>query len=273
MILIFVTRVNSSLDIFPIGASTIPYEYRLRFKNHLDFDYVIESSFTEVNNAEGSQLTVEGNEDIDNLYSHNTREFLNFRSRASSRYFSLNTRNEGNFLKRAEILSHPWTLENFKVLELRQDQSGNDYKALTVTSKLNKPVVDIAFTISNNKSASSEESLLSCDYKITWKSIPNGYIWRKCARKNESDYTRIAYFSKQRRWNFKFQSVDEDINYGQLEYIGSMWNYYAREIIVSESAPFPPIIPAIYTAYCDYLYYLRRNYGRHQWDGMNDFGA
>ncbi|CAG8791681.1 10139_t:CDS:1, partial [Acaulospora morrowiae] len=128
---IFVYAIDPQYPSRPADTSMIPYEYQLRYKSHWGHSYVVESSVTEFD-EDDRQVQ---NKRMDNKHSTNIEPKLNFNSRASSRYFKAskgdysNSQNscrcQAKLTKRAEIVAHQLTLENFKVFEFRYDRSGN----------------------------------------------------------------------------------------------------------------------------------------------------
>ncbi|CAG8696598.1 9357_t:CDS:2, partial [Acaulospora morrowiae] len=61
-------------------------------------------------------------------------------------------------------------------------------------------------------------------------------------------------------WGLDFWNLDQSVKYGYSTKTSFWWNLNTREIFVNPSAPFPPILPSIYTV-C-YGYVLRSSDNR-----------
>ncbi|CAG8764914.1 1795_t:CDS:2, partial [Acaulospora morrowiae] len=76
---------------------------------------------------------------------------------------------------------------------------------------------------------------------------------RKCKYDGEEDFTKVSYFRGSPPWGLNFWNLDESVKYGYSTQTGFWWNLNKREIFVNSSAPFPPILPSIYTACYGYV--------------------
>ncbi|CAG8585877.1 6615_t:CDS:2 [Scutellospora calospora] len=230
--LIIAIFLNSSLAYSNLSTdvSKIPYDYRLRYKTFLAYDLVIEGYPTEFKSDDSTN---------DNK--------MNYGS------------NQPELVKYAEIIVPYWTYGNFNVIEFRYYPNGSIIPVLTVNSRIDGYLtneIDIVFTASDNNSTLGLEA---CQYRISWTWLFNGYIWRQCKKDDDdSDFKKIAYFKGHAAWGLTFLSVDEKIKYGYSSASLFFWNLYARDIFIDPTAPFPPIIPALYTAYYNYLERLRQ---------------
>lgn len=118
------------------------------------------------------------------------------------------------------------------------------------------PPVIISFTNSTPTSDDPLEMKL-CEYKLTWTILLNGHISRKCQKKGEKDYVQVSYVKGESIFatsffGFKFYSPDQSSNFGHIDGI-HLFDMNARAIYVEQNAPFPPIIPALFAAYFDFI--------------------
>ncbi|CAG8553586.1 80_t:CDS:2 [Gigaspora margarita] len=161
------------------------------------------------------------------------------------------------FIKYAEIVVPYWTYGNFNVIEFKHNPNGTIFPVSTVTSKIDAYLtneVEILFTVANV----ADLGLEFCEYRISWTWMFNGYIWRRCEKNNESIFKQVAFFKGHPAWGLTFLSVDENINYGYSTRSAFFWDLYVRDVFIDSTAPFPPIIPSLYTAYFDYLERIRQ---------------
>jgi len=228
VVLIFVTPHSNSDMSLPSDISNIPYQYMLSHKSYLHFGYLIETLPVELNDDEQSEYVLLG-----------------------------------------EIISiSPWTLGNYEVHEYRKNISiGELFPVKTVNSSLNFWMNDvhISFIKSHFDSHAFNDTDLTnlmvpelCDYKITWNWIFNGNLYRKCDLSGETIYTHISYVEGSTAWGLTFWSPDGDV-YAKTSITEYWWNMNRRDVEVSPLAPFPPVIPAIYTAYYDTIQRNREN--------------
>ncbi|CAG8632131.1 1218_t:CDS:2 [Funneliformis caledonium] len=162
----------------------------------------------------------------------------------------------------AEIISTStsWTFGEYEVREYRHNNtSGNMFPVKTVTSSL-KDNAYVSFKTSSD--ANSTESLdpATCDYMISLTDTLTGYIYRKCANSHELDYTKISNVKGSTTWGLTFYDGDEI--YALTSETQYWWNMNRRDVVVTTSAPFPQVIPAIYTAYYDTIQHIRDTKGR-----------
>ncbi|CAG8536542.1 7902_t:CDS:2 [Rhizophagus irregularis] len=165
----------------------------------------------------------------------------------------------------------------YEVQEFRYDKDGKfTHKVLTtlchiefgLSSLWSAPDVDIQFTtyppLNLTKKLTLQESMKYCKWKISWTIIMNGYIHKLCPKNlnitennntgsfDSQDYEKVAYFKGFEFFGFTFLSLDSKINYGYTT-IPNILNMMSRSVYITKDAPFPPIIPAIYTAYYNFI--------------------
>ncbi|CAG8728368.1 26686_t:CDS:2 [Dentiscutata erythropus] len=217
-----VTNNSISYSNLPTDVSKIPYDYKLRFKSFWEYNYIIEGYPTEFNGE---------------------------------------SNNQPEFIKYAEIVVPYWTYGNFNVIEFRYHSNGSVSSVSTVTSRIDGYLtndVDILFTVSDDD---VDFGLKSCEYRISWTWLFNGYILRRCKKVNETVFNLVAFIRGHPAWGLNFLSVDEKIKYGYSSRAAFFWNLYVRDVYVDPAAPFPPIIPTLYTAYYNYLERIRQRKG------------
>ncbi|CAI2170134.1 19649_t:CDS:2 [Funneliformis geosporum] len=202
----------------PSDISMIPYQYQLSFKSHWYFGYLIET------------LPIEFKDE------------------------------QPEYILLAEIISisTSWTFGDYEIHEYRHnDTSGKMFPVKTVNSSL-KDDAYVSFKTKNTSSDEKSTELLNpatCDYIFSLTATLRGYIFRKCALANETDYTKISYVKGSTTWGLTFYNGDEI--YASTSETQYWWNMNRRDIVVTTSAPFPQVIPAIYTAYYDTIQHIR----------------
>ncbi|CAG8564400.1 11469_t:CDS:2 [Diversispora eburnea] len=210
--------------------SLIPYEYQLSHRHYYTvnsrYDYIITS-------LSGTPML-----------------YINSTSKEIEEIVSTNS----TFELALEV-SKSWKLFTPAYYEVQEDRylsDGSSYKVVTVSASYTSwiyfawgPPITIKFKVTDQLNPLDPLNLTQCEYQFTWTWIMNGYVNRKCP--NEDDLTEISYVSGSSLFGFYFWNPDETIIYGystipNLDPLG-----------LYESAPFPPIIPALYTAYYEYL--------------------
>ncbi|KAF0426407.1 hypothetical protein F8M41_006192 [Gigaspora margarita] len=115
MVVLFITVITSSSFPYPnlpIDVSEIPQEYRFRYKDILDYNYIIEGYPTEFNGG---------------------------------------TDNQPEFIEYAEIEAvRNWTDRNFNVIEFRHNSNATVFSVSTVTSEIESHKADVLFTAADD---------------------------------------------------------------------------------------------------------------------------
>ncbi|CAG8795167.1 9721_t:CDS:2, partial [Dentiscutata erythropus] len=226
--------INKADSISETNVSSIPYQYNLRLKRLTSinnrYDYIIE--------------TIPANTSDPSLPQNSTQS-----------------------VKLAELISRSFKLDTpgyYEVQEYKYVPNISNYtKYLTAIGKFEHwiyfgwgPPVIISFT---NSTPTSDDplGLKLCEYKLTWTFILNGYINRKCEKKGEKDYVQVSFVKGASIYatsffGFTFYSPDESIKFGHIDGI-HLFDMLARAVYVEQNAPFPPIIPALFAAYFDFI--------------------
>ncbi|RHZ83063.1 hypothetical protein Glove_99g378 [Diversispora epigaea] len=245
-IIIIIISIIIAITIFvititPEGYSNditiIPYEYQLRHDGFFfKFNYVIESLPTELRS--------------------------NFKNKNDNKFKQNSFPNE--FTRLAEIIPNFWSFDIFTVQEYRYYPNDTFYKVSTANVKMHSlftSAIDITFNAADNI---DPELIEACEYKITWTWIMNGYIWRKCKNSNEQEFTKVSYFKGFTSWGLEFYDLDGNIKYGYTSQTDFWWNHHKRVVVVYPSAPFPPIIPALYSVCNNYVRDLNNRNSRNK---------
>ncbi|RHZ86409.1 hypothetical protein Glove_51g65 [Diversispora epigaea] len=159
-------------------------------------------------------------------------------------------------------VSKSWKLLTPGYYEVQEDRylsNGSSYKVVTASASYTSwiyfawgPPITIKFKVTDQFNPLDPLNLTQCEYQFTWTWIMNGYVNRKCP--NEDDLTEISYVSGSNLFGFYFWDPDETIVYGYSTIPNlDPFGLYERNVYINDSAPFPPIIPALYTAYYEYL--------------------
>ncbi|RIA97968.1 hypothetical protein C1645_813516 [Glomus cerebriforme] len=220
VVLMFISPHDIAYRDLPNDISSVPYQYLLSHKSFLHFGYLVET------------LPVEFNGD-----------------------------DQPEYVLLAEIVSvsSSWTLGNYEVLEYRQNITYDDlFPVKTAVSSLSFWMNDVHISFKRDPfNYTSKDSELFdliipelCDYKITWNWIFNGNIFRRCELANETSYYLISHVDGSTAWGLKFYNDNGDV-YASTSETQYWWNMNRRDVKVEPFAPFPPIMPAIYTAYYD----------------------
>ncbi|CAB5378751.1 unnamed protein product [Rhizophagus irregularis] len=244
--------------------SRIPLNYELSLKRLIPFnsrfDYVIKGK-----NFNSNEIS--------------KRDNVNNNSSSTNVTSTSNTTNTNNFVL-AELISRSLIVIPagwYEVQEFRYDKDSKfTHKVLTtlchiefgLSSLWSAPDVDIQFTtyppLNLTKKLTLQESMKYCKWKISWTIIMNGYIHKLCPKNlnitennntgsfDSQDYEKVAYFKGFEFFGFTFLSLDSKINYGYTT-IPNILNMMSRSVYITKDAPFPPIIPAIYTAYYNFI--------------------
>ncbi|CAG8579119.1 13625_t:CDS:2 [Ambispora leptoticha] len=244
----------------PSGISDVPNHYQLRvssrFAINFRWDYVLEAAppldLTSLPNRENKKQVKDYLLELNEKYS-------------SSDKIASNNNNLTNFEdpdtpEFAELVSRSnklWSPAYYEAREYREDENGLvSLVASTIASEESNffsltPSVIISFTRAKKLEATN---IQSCQYKITWTSpVSDGLIKRKCPRAGEWRYRTISIVKGTSEWGMEFFDANEDLHYAVATRPSYHWNSLQKRIVLSyPDAPFPPILPAIYTAYYDY---------------------
>ncbi|CAG8557080.1 14557_t:CDS:2 [Cetraspora pellucida] len=223
-IIVFAISPYAKFPKLPTDVSRIPYEYRFRCKSHWKCNYIIEGYPTEFNSESNS-------------------------------FSSIKDDNQPKFIKYAEIIVPYLKYGNFNVIEFRHYPNGTVFPVSTVNSRIriySTNEIEIVFAAPDDADL---ELLESCKYRISWTWWFNGYIWKQCNNANETIFKQIAFFKGNPSWGLTLSSIDGGINYGYSTMSSFFWDLYARNIFINQTAPFPPIIPALYIAHYYHLSY------------------
>ncbi|KAF0426413.1 hypothetical protein F8M41_006198 [Gigaspora margarita] len=148
----------------------------------------------------------------------------------------------------------------YKVQEDRYLPNGTMYRVITAAASYTTllytswgPPITIKFVTSNQ---TTSNDLISCEYQFTWTFIVNGYVNRKC--KDESEFSAVSYVNGSSSSGFTFYSMDENEIYAYTTIPDlTVENFFRRNAYIDHTSPFPTLIPALYTAYYDYLTNVR----------------
>ncbi|GBB93942.1 hypothetical protein RclHR1_02260007 [Rhizophagus clarus] len=269
MILVIIYANNMGV-ITDKDISRIPLNYELSLKRIFSFNYRYD-------------FVIKGR-----IYNNNEDKFIskkeNFNNNSSSTNVTsiTNTINTNNFVL-AELISRSFIVIPpgwYEVQEFRYDRDGKfTRKVLTTECHIefglstiwSAPDVIIQFTtfppLNLTEKLTLQESMKYCKWKITWTVIMNGYIHKLCPKNlnilnntvnkdkslfDSQGYEKVAYFRGWEFFGFSFLSLDSKINYGYTT-VPNILNMMSRSVHITKDAPFPPIIPALYTAYYNFM--------------------
>ncbi|KAF0431635.1 hypothetical protein F8M41_005373 [Gigaspora margarita] len=249
IIIVIVIYFTESDIVTEYDTSKIPFQYQLSIRNlyaiNNRYDYVI-SSIPDHEFTQESNLTVRDVYPIsNNNYTTNSN--------------NSNNSNETNQIELGLLISRSlWLLTPgfYEVQEDRYLPNGTMYRVITATASYTNllyvawgPPITIQF-VNSNQTISND--LISCEYQFTWTFIANGYVNRKC--KNESKFNAISYVKGSSLFGLGFYSLNEKDLYAYTTIPNlAIWTFFKRDVHIGHNAPFPTIIPALYTAYYDYL--------------------
>ncbi|CAG8604469.1 10988_t:CDS:2 [Acaulospora morrowiae] len=207
---------NADFDL-PTDISQIPLGYSFRLKNRWSTEYLVET------------LPVEFQDVLSNKEMNDDHGVMMI----------------------AKIVSKLWSKGIYQIQEFRYKPDGNVTMVSTVFSNYEEFWLDdvlISFTEKNNESLKPLD-LRTCDYRIGWFWLSDGYISRKCSRANEEKFYKVAYFRRNSLDGLDFFSMNHTIEYGEVSKVDPWLD--RRDVIVDQSAPYPPILPAICSIYYD----------------------
>ncbi|CAG8571013.1 5613_t:CDS:2, partial [Cetraspora pellucida] len=144
----------------------------------------------------------------------------------------------------------------YEVQEDRYLPNGTMHRVITATASYTSliyvawaPPITIKFVTSKE---STYNDLTSCEYQFIWTFILNGYVNRMC--KNESRFRTISYVKGSSLFGFAFYNMNNESEVYAYTTIPDLavWDFFIS-VHVHQNAPFPKLIPALYTAYYDYI--------------------
>ncbi|CAG8673824.1 9286_t:CDS:2, partial [Scutellospora calospora] len=170
------------------------------------------------------------------------------------------------------ITSYPVQESNITTLdEDRYLPNGTIYRVVTAIAYSTwfyiawGPPVTIKFITTPTEIAYNEtvyynnQDLITCEYEFSWTFILNGYVNRKC--ENESTFSVISYVKGSNLFGFTFYSYDEKKVYAHTTIPDlAVWDFFRRSVFIDHNAPFPSLIPALYTAYYDWIVNMRSTF-------------
>ncbi|CAG8703532.1 hypothetical protein C2G38_2161231 [Gigaspora rosea] len=230
--------VTESNIVTEYDTSNIPFQYQLRLKSL----FAINSQYSYV---------------ISSLSDHEFTQESNLTARDVNHDNFTTNSNATEQIELGLLISRPLrflTPAFYEVLEDRYLQNGTMYRVITATASYTIPLytgwdppITIQFVTSNQ---TTYDDLISCEYQFTWMI---GSVNRKC--KNESEFRAVSYVSGSSWLGFTFSSLDDKKVYADITVpYFSIWNYYLkRSVYIDHNAPFPTLIPALYTAYYNYI--------------------
>ncbi|CAG8600907.1 2569_t:CDS:2 [Ambispora gerdemannii] len=242
VVILYIVQTNEPQ--LPTDISIIPNHYQLRvssrFAINFRWDYVLEVPPP----LDLASLPIrENKEQVKNYLLELNEKY----SPSDNRIASNNSTNYPNYpfeFEFAELVSRSyklWSPAYYEMREDRYDEAGN--AALVVTTVASTefnffstaPSVIVSFT----RAKELEADIQACQYKITWTSpVSDGLIKRKCPQLGERKFKTISVVKGSSEWGMEFFDANENEHYA----IATPY----------PDAPFPPVLPAIYTAYYDY---------------------
>ncbi|KAF0411844.1 hypothetical protein F8M41_008175 [Gigaspora margarita] len=244
VVVYIVTETNIVTDsniVTGYDTSNIPFQYQLRLKNF----FAIDSQYNYV---------------ISSLSDHEFTQESNLSARDVNHDNFTTNSNATKQIELGLVISRPLRILTpafYEVLEDRYLQNGTMYRVITANASYTNPLytgwdppITIQFVTSNQ---TTYNDLISCKYQFTWMISYVGYINRKC--KDESEFRAVSYVKGSSWFGFTFSSLDDKEVYADISVpYFSVWNYYLnRSVHIEHNAPFPTLIPALYTAYYNYV--------------------
>ncbi|CAG8443183.1 14649_t:CDS:2 [Acaulospora morrowiae] len=221
--------------------SLIPYQYTLGHRYYYAVNYRYDYTLTSIPGTK-------------KLYTNNSTSAINISNTSS-------TSNDSTFELALEISRSLRILTPgyYEVQEDRYTADGSSYRVVTAIASYTSwfyiawgPPITIKFSVTDRLNPLDPQNLTHCEYQFTWTWILNGYVNRKCP--GESDLTEVAYVSGSSLFGFYFWNPNETHVYANSTIPNlNPFGLYERNVYIESSAPFPPIIPALYTAYYEFL--------------------
>ncbi|CAG8441018.1 6954_t:CDS:2 [Diversispora eburnea] len=225
LFLSFNTILVSRPEEEPDDTTRVPEFYQLRWRSRFD-----SSDFTYIIEATSCSLFITRTNYIgDNDTSYDS-------------YDNINYNNEDDDVNVEEFFYKP-SQDNF-------------YKKLiTANGKFESHwPAEFLITFTTKGNVRDPSAIEGCDYKILINENLTGNISRKCWRIFESEFTIQAYVrgSVENGLTF-FDEKDSKLIHAYTKKPQSFWNYKRRDIFVHSYAPFPSVIPALYSVYYDFV--------------------
>ncbi|CAG8832865.1 30023_t:CDS:2 [Gigaspora margarita] len=228
VVVYIVTETNIVTDsniVTGYDTSNIPFQYQLRLKNF----FAIDSQYNYV---------------ISSLSDHEFTQESNLTARDVNHDNFTTNSNATKQIELGLVISRPLRILTpafYEVLEDRYLQNGTMYRVITANASYTNPLytgwdppITIQFVTSNQ---TTYNDLISCKYQFTWMISYVGYINRKC--KDESEFRAVSYVKGSSWFGFTFSSLDD--------------KEVSQIFLCQHNAPFPTLIPALYTAYYNYV--------------------
>ncbi|CAG8434876.1 6793_t:CDS:2 [Scutellospora calospora] len=158
---------------------------------------------------------------------------------------------------RANIDAVQYNSGYYKVQEFFYKPGSQDYFKTLITASatvqsLSPGIVEISFSTSDK--VLDPYTLEACEYKLFYFEELNGQIERRCKRALEDDFYMISKVSGSTYWGLEFTFGDNNSNLSARTSEVDYWpSPRRRDVIVYDDTPFPPIIPALYSVYYDYV--------------------
>ncbi|CAG8841350.1 40640_t:CDS:2, partial [Gigaspora margarita] len=236
VICVVVYFATESDKVTEYDISKFPFQYQLSLRylyaTSNRYDYVISS-------LHDHEFTL-----VSNLTARDVYQTSNNNSTTDS-----NNSNETNQTELGLLISRSLRLLTPGFYEVQEEMitATASYTTLSYTSW--GPPITIKFVTSNQ---TTSNDLISCEYQFTWTFIVNGYVNRKC--KDESEFSAVSYVNGSSSSGFTFYSIDENEIYAYTTIPDlTVGNFFRRNAYINHTSPFPTLIPALYTAYYDYL--------------------
>ncbi|KAF0529173.1 hypothetical protein F8M41_012814 [Gigaspora margarita] len=225
--------------------SKFPFQYQLSLRylyaTSNRYDYVISS-------LHDHEFTL-----VSNLNARDVYQTSNNNSTTDS-----NNSNETDQTELGFLISRSLRLLTPGFYEVQEDRylpNGTMYRVITATASYTTllytswgPPITIKFVTSNQ---TTSNDLISCEYQFTWTFIVN-----EC--KYESEFSAVSYVNGSSSPGFTFYSMDENEIYAYTTIPDlTVGNFFRRNTYINHTSPFPTLIPALYTAYYDYLTNVR----------------
>ncbi|RHZ87798.1 hypothetical protein Glove_30g25 [Diversispora epigaea] len=244
---IFVSRPDDEPD----DTTRVPEFYQMRWRSRFDssdFTYIIEATScslftTRINDIGDNDTSYDSYESYDDI-SHNDISYNN-------------EDDDVKFPIRAFILDKNYQRGDFSVEEFFYKPSQDNFykKLITANGKFESHwPAEFLITFTTKGNVQNPSAIEGCDYKILINENLTGNIFRKCWRAFESEFKIKAYVkgSVDNGLTF-FDEKDSKLIHAYTKKPQSFWSYKRRDIFVHSYAPFPPVIPALYSVYYDFV--------------------
>ncbi|CAG8527104.1 844_t:CDS:2 [Cetraspora pellucida] len=113
-------------------------------------------------------------------------------------------------------------------------------------------IVDVSFITSDK--VIDPYALEACEYKLIYFENLEGQIKRRCKRAFEDDFYMVSKVSGSTYWGLNFSPGEDESSLSAWISAVYYWpSRRRRDVMVFDDAPFPSIIPALYSVYYDYV--------------------